>query len=54
MEISFKNLFNLIMLLKISKNLFWGNIISKPSVIGTLRYQQINFFMTSPLSQLLY
>jgi hypothetical protein len=47
MQTLFKNLFNLINLLKISLLVLLNKIFRKPSVKGTLRYQKINFFTTS-------
>ena len=47
MQTLFKNLFNLINLLKISLLVIFTKIFRKPSVKGTLRYQKINFFTTS-------
>jgi hypothetical protein len=49
MQTLFKNLFNLIKLLKISLFVFLNEIFQKPSVRGILRYQKINFFTTSTL-----
>jgi general secretion pathway protein K len=50
MQTLFKNLFNLIRLLKISLFVISNKIFQKPSVKGTLRYQKINFLTTSALS----
>jgi len=50
MQTLFKNLFNLMNLLRISLFVIFTKIFQKPSVKGTLRYQKINFFTTSALS----
>jgi len=54
MQTLFKNLFNLMNLLGISLFVILTKIFQKPLVKGTLRYQKINFFTTSALSQLHY
>jgi len=50
MQTLFKNLFNLIRLLKLSLFVIFTKIFHKPSVKGTLRYQKINFLTTSASS----
>ncbi len=54
MQTLFKNLFNLIDLLGISLFVIFIKIFHEPLVRGTLRYQKINFFTTSALSQIYY
>jgi len=50
MQTLLKNLFNSMILLGISLFVIFTKIFPKPSVKGTLRYQKINFFITSVLS----
>jgi hypothetical protein len=50
MQTLFKNLFNLISLLRISLFVISTKVFRKSSVIGTLRYQKINFFTTPAFS----
>ena len=52
MQTLFKNLFNLINLLKIFLFVIFNKIFPVPSLKGALWYQKINFFTTSALSQL--
>jgi hypothetical protein len=52
MQTLFKNLFNSIILLKISLYVIVIKIFQVSSVKGMLRYRKINFFTTSALSKL--
>ncbi len=50
MQTLFKNLFNLMNLLKLFLSVIFTKIFRKSSVRGTLGYQKINFFTPSASS----
>ena len=54
MQTLFKNLFNSIILLKISLFVIFNKIFHKPSVKGTPRYRKIIFFTTSALCKCIF